>query len=93
MAAVAPSAPPPLNDAEYKKLYDLINNEVHLAIHSFYQWLEINKWMAQSLENREKLNAESIFWMTQLNGLQTAYFIVLGGYSIKTHKPIPSISC
>jgi hypothetical protein len=78
MTAPSPEAPPLLTEAEYKKLYDLINNELHTAIHSFYTLMEIKWWAAESRDNLQKLNTDSIFWITQLNALQTTYFIVLG---------------
>ena len=69
---------PTMTETDYWNGYNLINDEIHFAIHSFYTWLEINKTIAQNKNIHDKLNSEAIFWMTILSSLQNAYFIVLG---------------
>jgi hypothetical protein len=57
---------------------EIINNEIHTAIHAFHSWRGINDVANQNKTILDKLNSELSFWITQLNALQTIYFIVLG---------------
>jgi AbiU2 len=58
--------------------YKVVRNEVYVAIESFYTWLETNQFASESPENYRKINHAATFWMIQLHGLQTTFFVTLG---------------
>ena len=75
---MATSVHPTMTETEYWNRYKLINDEINLAIHSFYTWLGINKIISQDKDIHQKLNSEALFWSTIKSSLQHTYFIVLG---------------
>jgi len=67
-----------MDEKEFWKGYELIRQEVEIAIECFYTWLEINKLASANEEIYKALNKSPTFWNINLYGLQCSFFIVLG---------------
>jgi hypothetical protein len=73
----APVGPPPLNEREYWRDYDIIRDDVHAAMVSCYTHRTINHIAATEPEILEKINKCAEFWQVTSFGLQNTLFIVL----------------
>jgi hypothetical protein len=77
-------------EAEYKRNFGLIADQISGATRAFYTYMEINKFASESNDNHQKISRDGHFWSGQLYALQTTWFIVLrrifdptrGAYSI-----------
>ena len=67
-----------MTEAEYWRDYELVREEVHVAIGCFYSWLEIHNFAAGNKAAFLKLNEHPDFWNLQLYSLQLTFFIALG---------------
>jgi hypothetical protein len=65
-------------EADYKRLFGLIEGQITGATKAFYTYMEINKFAATGNENYQKINRDGHFWSGQLYALQTTWFIILG---------------
>lgn len=62
----------------FNRDYDLIRDDVNIAIQTFYTWLEIHNYASEDKSIYKKLNENPTFWNLLLHSLQTTFFIVLG---------------
>jgi hypothetical protein len=53
-------------EAEYKRNFDLIADQISGATRAFYTYMEINKFASDSNENYQKINRNGHFWSGQL---------------------------
>ena len=67
-----------MNEKIFGKNYELIRQEVEIAIECFYTWLEINNLASDNEGIYKTLNKNPTFWNINLYGLQCSFFIVLG---------------
>ena len=67
-------------EAEYKRNFSLIADQISGATRAFYTYVEINKFASESNENYHKINRDGHFWSGQLYALQTTWFINLGRF-------------
>lgn len=67
-----------MTESEYSRDHQLIDEEVNLAIESFYTHLEIHACAAEDRDVYRMLNEQPTFWNVQLYGLQSAFFLALG---------------
>jgi len=67
-----------MTESEYWRDHQLINDEVNIAIETFYTYLEIHACAAEDRDVYRMLNKQPAFWNIQLYGLQSAFFIALG---------------
>ena len=65
-------------EAEYKRSFSLISDQISGATRAFYTYMEINKFASESNENYQKISRDGHFWSGQLYALQTTWFIILG---------------
>jgi AbiU2 len=65
-------------EAEYKRLFSLIADQITGATRTFYTYIEINKFASENNENYQKINQDGHFWSGELYALQTTWFIILG---------------
>ena len=67
-----------MQEAEYKRDFDVMSNQITAARQVFYTYIEINKFGDEGKESYNKLNRDGHFWSVQLYALQTTCFIILG---------------
>jgi AbiU2 len=65
-------------EAEYKRNFGLIADQISGATRAFYTYMEINKFASESNVNYQKISRNGHFWSGQLYALQTTWFIILG---------------
>jgi hypothetical protein len=65
-------------EAEYKRLFGLIADQITGARRAFYTYMEINKFASENNVNLEKIHRDGHFWSGELYALQTTWFIILG---------------
>lgn len=65
-------------ETEYSCDFQLILDEVNIAIESFYTYLEIHNFASESNEVFLAINESPTFWDIQRYSLQTTFFITLG---------------
>jgi AbiU2 len=65
-------------EAEYKRNFSLVADQITGATRAFYTYMEINKFASESNDNYQKINCDGHFWSGQLYALQTTWFIILG---------------
>jgi hypothetical protein len=67
-----------MTQAEYWADYEVTQNEVAIAIESFYAHLEMNNYASEDAAVRRGFNDASSFWITTRYSLITTFFITLG---------------
>jgi len=67
-----------LDEAEFRKDFELISDEINGAIQSFYTLLEINNYRSANKEICRVMNKNPSFWNITLYGLQVSFFMSLG---------------
>jgi hypothetical protein len=65
-------------EAEYKRNFGLIADQISGATRAFYTYMEINKFASESNVNYQKISRNGHFCLGQLYALQTTWFIILG---------------
>jgi hypothetical protein len=65
-------------EAEYKRRFDLIADQITGATRAFYTYVEINKFASDNNDDYQKINRDGHFWSGELYALQTTWFIILG---------------
>jgi len=66
-----------MTETEYWNDYSLTQTDIVSAIESFYTYVEIHNYAAESKAIYRRMNAHPTFWNIQLHGLQTTFFITL----------------
>jgi hypothetical protein len=67
-----------MQEADYKRHFDVISSEITEATRAFYTYIEIHKFGRKGNKYYNILNRDSGFWSGQLYALQTTWFIILG---------------
>ena len=67
-----------MTEAEYWAMFQTIQNEVAVAMESFYAHQEINIYATEDPAVLRGLQDASFFWITVRHGLLTTFFITLG---------------
>lgn len=67
-----------MEDAEFKKNFDLMDREVLTAIESFYTYIGIHNYLASNKAIHETLNQNPSFWKITFHALENTFFITLG---------------
>jgi hypothetical protein len=67
-----------MTESEYWRDYELIRDEVNIAIESFYTYLEVHRCAAEDENVYLAFNENPTFWAMQRYSLQTTFFIALG---------------
>jgi len=67
-----------MREAEYKRNFGLIADQISGATRAFHTYTEINKFAGENNENYQKINRDGHFWSGQLYAMQTTWFIILG---------------
>ena len=65
-------------EAEYKRHFGLIADQITGTTRAFYTCIEINKFASENKDNYQKISRDGHFWSGELYALQTTWFIVLG---------------
>jgi hypothetical protein len=65
-------------EAEYKRHFGLIADQITGATRAFFTYMEINKFASENNGNYQKINRDGHFWSGELYALQTTWFIILG---------------
>lgn len=67
-----------MTEAEYWSECKLLSTEINDVFAVFYTYEEINRLALDDKKILEALDADALFWNTQVNSLQTNLFIILG---------------
>ena len=51
-----------MEEAEYRKHFDIVRNGISSATSAFCTYIEINKFASESQENYNKKNRDAYFW-------------------------------
>jgi hypothetical protein len=88
----APPGPPPLNEAEYWRMFHSVRGDVEAAIKNNYGYLKIHNLARAEREVFDKYQRAAHFWTLVTYSLQTTFFIAFGrifdsrGDSFSIHK-------
>lgn len=67
-----------MTESEYLRDFELVKDEVNIAMWSFYTHLNILNYAAEDKTVFRKLNEHPTYWNVQLHSFQTTFFISLG---------------
>ena len=79
-------------EAQYRRHFDLIADQITGATRAFYTYMEINKYASEDKANHDKISRDGHFWNGELYALQTTWFIILGRILTQREGPTQFIA-